>query len=161
MKPITGRFVLGVTVAFFGTVLAANIVMMRIAISTMPGVNVDSAYSASLAYEKEIANARRQDQRDWTVNAHVERTRDGNAMLQIDARDAKGKPITGLSVQCRFERPADRRGDISVSLDESGGGAYRGIVPGIAAGQWDLVIESRAADQVVFMSKNRMNLGHE
>ena len=43
-------------VAFFGVVIGVNIVMMRLAIQTLPGTEVDSAYSASLAYEKEIAD---------------------------------------------------------------------------------------------------------
>ena len=35
-------------VAFFGVVIGVNLVMMRLAIKTLPGTEVDSAYSASL-----------------------------------------------------------------------------------------------------------------
>ena len=72
-KPLTGRKVFFMLVAFFGVVIGVNMVMMRLAIQTLPGTEVDSAYSASLAYEKEIAAARDQNARNWKVDAHVER----------------------------------------------------------------------------------------
>ena len=50
-KPLTGRKVLFLLVAFFGVVIAVNLVMMKLAIQTLPGTEVDSAYSASLASE--------------------------------------------------------------------------------------------------------------
>ena len=58
-KPLTGRKVLFVLLAFFGVVIGVNMIMMRLAIQTLPGTDVDSAYSASLAYENEIAAASR------------------------------------------------------------------------------------------------------
>jgi nitrogen fixation protein FixH len=64
-KPLTGGKVLLMLGAFFGVVIAVNMVMMRFAIQTLPGTEVDSAYSASLAYEKEIATARDQSARMW------------------------------------------------------------------------------------------------
>ena len=72
-KPLTGGKVFLMLVAFFGVVIGVNMVMMRLAIQTLPGTEVDSAYSASLAYEKEIATARDQSARNWKVDAHVER----------------------------------------------------------------------------------------
>ena len=51
-KPLTGGKVLAMLIAFFGVVIGVNMIMMRLAIQTMPGTDVDSAYAASLAYEK-------------------------------------------------------------------------------------------------------------
>ena len=64
-RPLTGKVVLAVLVAFFGIVFGVNGLMMTLAIKTLPGTEVDSAYAASLAYEREIAAARGQDQRGW------------------------------------------------------------------------------------------------
>ena len=83
-KPLTGGKVLLMLIAFFGVVIGVNMVMMRLAIQTLPGTEVDSAYSASLAYEKEIAAARDQNARNWKVDAHVERGPAGR-------RDAAGR----------------------------------------------------------------------
>ena len=106
-KPLTGGKVFLMLVAFFGVVIAVNLVMMRFAIQTLPGTEVDSAYSASLAYEKEIATARDQSARNWKVDAHVERSGQGGATLQVEARDSFGRPMSGPEVS-RPVRAADR-----------------------------------------------------
>ncbi len=157
-RPLTGRMVLVMLIAFFGIVIGVNLVMMRLAIQTLPGTEVDSAYGASLAYEKEIATAREQAERNWKVDAHVERSGQGSATLQVEARDSTGRPVTGLTFEGRFERPTDRRADLPVTLTEVGIGIYRGNAPDIAPGQWDLVLEGVSRGQRMFLSKNRVVL---
>ena len=157
-KPLTGRKVLFVLLAFFGVVIGVNMIMMRLAIQTLPGTDVDSAYSASLAYENEIAAARDQNTRNWKVDAHIQRSADGGATLQVEARDNSGEPMSGVKFHGRFERPTDRRADQSVALAETGIGFYRGSAPQIAPGQWDLVLEGDAAGRRMFLSKNRVLL---
>ena len=157
-RPITGRMVLFITVSFFAVVIGVNLVMMRLAIQTLPGTEVDSAYSASLAYGKEIATARDQSERNWKVDAHVERSGQGGATLQVEVRDNTGRPMSGLSFHGRFERPTDRRADRPVELAETGIGIYRGSAETIAPGQWDLVLEGVSAGQRMFLSKNRVLL---
>jgi nitrogen fixation protein FixH len=157
-KPLTGRKVLFILVAFFGVVIGVNMIMMRLAIQTLPGTEVDSAYSASLAYEKEITAAHDQNARNWKVSAHIQRGPDGGAILEVEARDNSGMPMSGLQFQGRFERPTDRRADQPVGLAEAGGGIYRGSAPLIAPGQWDLVLEGDAAGRRMFLSKNRVVL---
>jgi len=157
-RPITGRMVFFMMVAFFGVVIGVNLVMMRLAIQTLPGTEVDSAYGASLAYGKEIATARDQSDRNWKVDAHVERSGRGGATLQVDVRDSLGRPMSGLTFQGRFERPTDRRADLPVALAETGIGIYRGSAEAIAPGQWDLVLEGVASGQRLFLSKNRVLL---
>jgi nitrogen fixation protein FixH len=158
LSPLTGGKVLFMLVAFFGVVVGVNMIMMRLAIQTLPGTEVDSAYSASLAYEKEIAAAHDQNARNWKVDARVQRGPDGGATLQVEARDDSGKPMSGLKFQGRFERPTDRRADQPVALAEVASGIYRGSAPLIAPGQWDLVLEGDAAGQRIFLSKNRVLL---
>jgi nitrogen fixation protein FixH len=157
-KPLTGAKVLFMLLAFFGVVIGVNMIMMRLAIQTLPGTDVDSAYSASLAYEGEIAAAHDQNARNWKVDAHIQRGRDGGATLQVEVRDDSGKPMSGLKFQGRFERPTDRRADLPVALAETAIGIYRGSAPMIAPGQWDLVLEGDAAGQRMFLSKNRVVL---
>ena len=157
-RPITGRMVFFMMVAFFGVVIGVNLVMVRLATQTLPGTEVDSAYSASLAYGKEIATARDQSERNWKVDAHVERSGQGGATLQVEARDSSGRPMSGLKFHGRFERPTDRRADLPVALAEVGIGIYRGSADAVASGQWDLVLEGVAAGQRLFLSRNRVLL---
>ncbi len=157
-RPITGRFVLITLVAFFAVVIGVNALMMRLAISTLPGTEVDSAYGASLAYQKEINAAHEQNARGWNVDAHVERQSDGNATLTLHAKDARGAPLAGLTFSGQLERPTDRRADQRLDVVESGKGDYRGTARGVAPGQWDLVIEADAGGKRLFLSHNRIVL---
>ncbi|MGA7809338.1 FixH family protein [Bradyrhizobium sp.] len=157
-KPLTGGKVLLILVAFFGVVIGVNVYMAKVAISTLPGTDVDSSYTASLGYEKEIAAARDQNARHWQVDAHVQRDAAGAATLQVEARDKSGKPVTGLKFQGVLERPTDKRYDLPLELAEVGIGIYRGSAPSVAPGQWDLVLQGDAAGQRMFLSVNRIEL---
>ncbi len=157
-KPLTGRKVLVMLLAFFGVIIGVNMTMMRLAIETLPGTEVDSAYSAGLGYEKEIMAAYDQDVREWKVDAHVQRDGNGGATVQVVAKDRDGKPMSGLKFLGRFERPTDKRADLAIELGEVGTGVYRGIAETIAPGQWDLVLEGDASGRRMFLSKNRLIL---
>ena len=157
-RPITGRFVFIAVVSFFAVVISVNVVMMRLAIATLPGTEVDSAYSAGLAYQKEIQAAQAQNDRNWKVDAHIERASDGTARVALEAKAPDGKPLAGLSVFGRLERPTDRRADQAFDISESGGGSYAGIARSVAAGQWDLVIEADRDGRRLFLSRNRVVL---
>lgn len=157
-RPLTGTKVFLMLVAFFGVVIGVNVTMMKLAIATLPGTDVDSPYAAGLTYDREISAAHEQAARNWRVNAHIERSKDGGAALQVDARDAGGRPLSGLKFGGRLERPTDKRADLEVELTESGIGIYRGNAAAVAPGQWDLVIEGESRGARVFMSRNRVIL---
>ena len=157
-KPLTGTKVFLMLVAFFALVIGVNATMMKLAIATLPGTEVDSAYAAGLTYDREISAAQDQALRKWKVNAHIERRNDGGALVQVEARDAGGQQISGLKFGGRLERPTDKRADLAVELTESGIGLYRGNAAEVAPGQWDLVIEGEARGARVFLSRNRVIL---
>lgn len=157
-REITGRFVLIAVVSFFLVVIGVNVVMMRLAITTLPGTEVESAYSAGLAYQKEIQAAHEQNARGWKVDAHIDRKPDGGAVIVLHASDAGSAPLTGLAFSGHFERPTDRRADQPLQVVERGEGDYRGTAKGMAPGQWDLVIEADADGKRMFLSHNRVVL---
>jgi nitrogen fixation protein FixH len=158
MKPLTDTKVFLILVAFFAVVIGVNVTMMKLAIATLPGTDVDSPYAAGLGYEKEIAAARGQAARNWQVDARIQRNADGGAMVRIEARDATGRPVTGLKFLGRLERPTDKRADLPVGLAEIGIGVYGGQASAVAPGQWDLVLEGDARGERMFMSRNRVIL---
>ena len=156
-SPLTGWKVLLYLVGFFGVVFAVNGVMVYEALSTLTGVDTDSAYQAGRMYENDVEMARAQEARRWRIDAKVTPSADGERRLDIDARDAAGQPLRGLVATAVFERPTDRRLDRSVEVAEVAPGRFDGSAR-IAAGQWDLVIElSRQGDRL-FRSKNRLIL---
>jgi nitrogen fixation protein FixH len=157
-KRLTGRTVLFYVLGFFGVVIGVNVLMMKLAIDTMPGLEVDSSYRAGNAYNAEIAAARSQSARQWRIAGHLERGADGRTFLEVEARDHGGAPLTGLSFAARLDRPIDKRADRSVALREQGLGIYRGEAENLAPGQWDLVLEADKGSERLFLSKNRVEL---
>ena len=159
-KPLTGRMVLVMLLAFFGVVIGVNRLMMKLAIQTLPGTEVDSAYSASLAYEKEIAAARDQDARDWKVDAHVERSPKGGATLRVEARDATAVPMSGPELLRAASSGRPTSAPISRStLAEIGDRHLSRQATGVsrrASGIW--CSKAISAGQRVFLSKNRVVL---
>jgi nitrogen fixation protein FixH len=157
-KPLTGSMVLLWILLFFGVVISVNVTMMTLAIKTLPGVDDDNAYADGLAYNQNIAAARAQDARHWQVSAHVERDANGPGSIVVSAHDAKGAALLGLLFKAVLERPADRRADLSVALSDRGAGSYRGSIEGVAAGQWELVLEGYRGAERMFLSRNRLDL---
>jgi nitrogen fixation protein FixH len=157
-RPLTGRRVLTYLVAFFAVIFLANGALVKFALDTLPGTEVDSAYRASLAFNGEVARAKAQTQRGWRVAAHVERNADGGARLRIDARDAAGAPLGGAGFTARLSRPADQRGDRVFALTEREAGIFTGDAGAVDAGQWDLIIESMRGAERVYLSRSRLVL---
>jgi nitrogen fixation protein FixH len=157
-RKLTGRTVLLSILAFFAVIIGVNVTMMILAIKTLPGTEVDNAYGAGLAYNREISAAQAQDARGWRVAGQVERKPDGHGNVGIEARDATGAPLTGLAFSARLSRPTDQRADHRIALTERERGVYRGTADNVAAGQWDLVIEADRGSERVFLSRSRLML---
>ena len=104
---IGGSTVLLSLLAFFGVVIGANVVMATLAITTMPGTEVESPYLAGIKYNSEIIAAREQAARGWRMTSHVDRDADGRAVVKVAARDRDGAPLTGLAVMVRLARPTE------------------------------------------------------
>ena len=150
--PLTGARVLLILVAFFGVIGAVNAVMVFDAISTFRGEVVDHPFEAGLAYDADIAAAKAQAERRWKVDVAL-----GVGSLGVTFHDSKGQPISGLTVTGRFAAPADMSRDAKFTLEETGYGVYAGATPP-PAGVWDLTIVARRDGEIVFQSKNRVDL---
>jgi nitrogen fixation protein FixH len=156
-KKLTGRVVFVAVTTFFLAIMGVNLTMIALAIRTLPGTDVESAYRASLAYGDEIRSAREQAARHWQVSAQVTRQGDG-AEVAIEARDNNGATIADTEFVGRLERPADKRNDQNLEIVSSGNGSFRGSASHVASGQWDLVIEGVQMGHRVFASRNRIVL---
>jgi nitrogen fixation protein FixH len=156
IRPITGRFVLVCLIAFFAVISLVNGIMIRAAVTTFGGVETSSSYQAGLAYGREAAAAQAQNALRWQVKAAVQPTA-GNTLVDIDARDAEGVPLSGLQATALLSHPTDRRADRAVELSEDASGRFRGTAHRIA-GQWDLVIELSRGGERLFRSRNRVVL---
>jgi len=155
-RPLTGRAVLLCLVGFFGVVALANAIMIRAAVSTFGGVETSSSYQAGLAFERDAAAARAQDELHWQVKANVLPTGD-EVVFEIDARDAADRPLTGLEASVTLHHPTDRRADQRVTVSESAAGHFRGTTARFA-GQREVRIELSRGGERLFRSENRVVL---
>jgi len=154
-RQLTGRMVLAMMVAFFAVIIGVNGFMAHEALSTFRGMDADSAYKAGQQFEHEVAAAHAQEAEHWQVDAKVTPAADGGVLLDVAARDASGKPLSGLAATAVFARPTDRHLDRSMPVTEDAPGHFHGNAV-VAAGQWDLILEfSRDGDRL-FRSKNRV-----
>jgi len=153
---LTGWMVLLYLLMFFGVTTGVNGVMIYEALSTMRGVDTESAYQAGRMFERDVARREAQDALHWQVDAKLTPASDGTR-VELVARDEAGRPLTGMSASAGFERPTDRGMDRNIALTEGSPGQFHGKTE-LAPGQWDLVIEISRQGQQLFRSKNRVVL---
>jgi nitrogen fixation protein FixH len=143
-------------VAFFAVVALVNAIMVGAAVTTFSGVETGSAYQAGQDFKYDAQAARAQEERHWQVQAVV-RIADDGTLIEIDARDAAGKPLAGLDAVARLHHPTDRRADLTVALSQDVSGHFRGTAA-LLAGQWDVLIDLSRDGARVFRSRNRVVL---
>lgn len=154
-RPLTGRMVLFMLLAFFGVVIAVNLTMLRLASSTFSGLGDKNAYIAGLSHNRALAEARDQDRRGWRIEANLERSAPGRSIVSVVRADAGAYAKVDVSV--RFEHPASSRLDRVIALAPLGANAWRAAVD-LPAGVWDIVIEMRSAGAIVFLSRDRITV---
>lgn len=155
-RPVTGRTVLACLIAFFAVVFAANGILVGAAVSTFSGLETSSSYQAGLTFARDAAAAHAQDELHWQVKANV-RAAPGKTLVEIAARDAAGRPLSGLQATARLSHPNDKRADQDVSLSEETTGQFRGTAESVV-GQWDVIIELSRDGERLFRSRNRVVL---
>ncbi len=151
-RPITGRTVLAIFLAFFGVVFTANFFLVRAALDSFGGVETDSSYKAGLDFKNDEIAAAAQAARHWEVDAHVDRS-----SFRLKALSAEGQPLSGLALSAALHHPSDRRLDAPITTTPAGPGAWTGTLEA-SPGQWNLVIELTRDGERVFRSVNRVVL---
>jgi nitrogen fixation protein FixH len=157
-RPLTGRTVLFALIGFFAVVIGVNGVMMALAIGTMPGLEAEKPYQAGIGYNAEIETARAQAARNWKVTSHVRRGTGGQTVVRVEAYDATGVPLPGLTVTVRLRRPTDQRADRTLWLGEGDKGIYLGDAANVAPGAWEIELDAERGPERVFRSRNRITL---
>ncbi|MEK6541026.1 MAG: FixH family protein [Pseudomonadota bacterium] len=140
-RPITGRRVAMWFVAFFGIVIAVNLLMARLAIGTFGGTVVDNSYVASQRYNEWLAAGRVQAALGWSVTA--ERGPSGHVVVQLLGRD--GRAVPGATINVVASHPLGGAADRPMHF-AGADGRFVSTAP-LPAGRWQLRIEaSKGAD---------------
>lgn len=131
-RPLSGRSVLMMFLAFFGVIFAVNAYFVVVALRTGTGVVAVEPYRKGLAYNQRIAADERQAALGWTADVSVATT--GAMVVAIATRD--GHPVEGRSVRGLLARPSTDRSDRTIQLVETKPGRYEGVFGALEAGNW-------------------------
>lgn len=129
-REFKGWHMAAIMVAFFGVVIAVNLVMARSAIRTFGGAVVENSYVASQRYNGWLAEGRAQARLGW--RAQVRGEPGGLLAVRLAAPDG---PVTGAEVSVEVEHPLGRLPGRSFTLTSKGDGRY--VAPhALTPGRW-------------------------
>lgn len=131
-KPLTGRKVLMIAVAFFGTVIAVNVFMATKAIRTFPGLEVSNSYVASQVFDKELAAQRGLG---WTLGHRYE-----NGRLVLSFRDKDGQPVVVERLSALIGRTTEAAEDKTPDFTPQGGDYVAEV--DLPKGKWMILLEA-------------------
>lgn len=129
VRPLTGRKVLIIVLAFFGVIISVNAYMMVNAIGGFPGLVEKHPYVASQKFD---ATRNAQIAQGWRAELGWQ-----DGALTGTLTDRSGAPIRGLVVTADIARPATLQGEQIVTLVPQGGhpGVYAADLD-LAPGRW-------------------------
>ena len=136
-RTFTGRHMLAICIAFFGTVIAVNLVMATLATRTFGGTVVDNSYVASQHFNRWLDEADAERQLGWKI---VAQRRDGRLSLGLSGRQA---PLSDTYITAVAEHPLGREKDILLHFRAVGEGRFLSA-EALPAGRWRLKLDIRA-----------------
>jgi len=147
---LTGWHVLAMLVSFFAVVIGVDVAFTVLAVRTFPGQVSVTPYEDGLLYNKKLEQIAAQERLGWRAAAAP-----GADVVAVEMRDAQDRPLGGLTLRGRLERPATEVGKISLAFREAAPGRYVADAKGLA-GTWDLTVFAHDAGQNSFEAERRL-----
>lgn len=120
-RRFTGWHMLAALLLMFGTIIAVNVVMASVAVSTFGGRVVDNSYVASQRFNGWLAQARAQEALGWTIE--LSRSKGGRLELRTNA--PAGAVVTGIA-----EHPLGREESRALRFTGNNGSFSAAAPPG-------------------------------
>lgn len=147
---VKGWHVLAGVTAFFAVVIGVDASFTVIALRTFPGQVSVTPYEDGLLYNRRIAQLEAQERLGWRAAAEA-----APGEVVMDFRDRDGRPLRGLTVSGRLERPATELGRVALTFTEAAPGRY--VAPaGRLSGAWDLTAEAAGPTGGAFSAERRL-----
>jgi len=129
-KPFTGRKAASIIVLFFGVIIAVNGLMLTLAVQSFGGLVVANSYVASQNFNENIAAARAQPIRGWSLDLVT----DAQAVT-LTVQDRDGAALRDLGITLTLARPTHGRETATLDLIEAAPGIYTAPVA-LSPGRW-------------------------
>jgi nitrogen fixation protein FixH len=137
------RWIPWMFVVFFAVVFGANGMLVYFAAASWTGLETKEYYIKGLTYNRTLEDVARQRELGWKGKLALRSAAKGGHELVVELRDAKGRGLSGGTVQADFVRPTHTGYDFSVDLADRGKGRYRAAVAPPLLGQWDVRVTVR------------------
>lgn len=143
-SPFTGRHMTAIMIAFFGTVIAVNLLMAVLATGTFGGTVVDNSYVASQRFNGWLAQARAQEAMGWQEQTGLDGERRILLSLSHVSAGENGGPVSGATVTAIARHPLGRAPERTIGFGEISTGRYR-AGQALPAGRWIVHFSIRSA----------------
>lgn len=147
---LRGWHVLAMVCGFFAVVIGVDGAFAYLALKTHPGQVSVTPYEDGLLYNRHIAQMTAQDRLGWRAAAATEPGR-----VVVEFRDRADRPLSGLAITGKLERPATEAGRITTRFVETAPGRYEAQL-GQVHGAWDLTAKARDAHGAMFLAERRL-----
>ncbi|WP_310541127.1 FixH family protein [Phenylobacterium sp.] len=148
---LKGLHVLGLFVGFFLVVIVVNVVFTVMAIRTYPGEVSRTPYEDGVAYNVKLAQLDAQSRLGWRAAAQA----GPKGAVVVTFRDRAGRPLSGLRVAAKLQRPATESGRKDALLAEIAPGTYSARLGGLS-GAWDLSLLAQDPAGARFEAERRL-----
>jgi nitrogen fixation protein FixH len=136
-RSFTGWHMAASLIAFFGVVIAVNILMARFAIGSFGGTVVDNSYVASQNYNDWLAEAEAQAKLGWTTRISLDPQRRVILILSKNERPLSQVTSEGVAIH-----PLGRAASMPLTFQQTATGQYRSI-EALPAGRWRVQLTLR------------------
>lgn len=138
-------------IAWVGLIIvfvAANGVMIFLAIQTSPGLVVEDYYDRGQDYERSMLTRMSRDA-GWHARLDVpsDVAAGRTSPVRFSVVDRAGTPIEAESVTLYAYRPSDARYDFDLPMEAEGAGLYRADVRFPLIGVWDVLASVKRGDE--------------
>ncbi|MGB3832187.1 MAG: FixH family protein [Mesorhizobium sp.] len=115
----TGRHMLFIMLAFFGVIIAVNVLMATFARTSWTGLVVENTYVASQEFNHKAAEGRAQAALHWKGRLSI-----AEGAVRYELADASGSRIAPRAVTVFFRHPAYEMQDRTIRLERAADGAF-------------------------------------
>lgn len=154
---LTGWHVLAMFGAFFGGMMAVNILFVVLALKTFSG-EADHAYINGLKFNETLAAQARQAELGWTMSLGLERPTGGGAILEARLLDRNQQPLSGAKMAGMIGRTTDSNEDRALQFSETQPGVYRAVIDQIKPGRWKFSATAQIAGVPQFSTETILSL---
>jgi nitrogen fixation protein FixH len=130
----------------FGIIIAANGIMIFIALSSWTGLTTQNAYEEGVAYNEALREREAQLGLGWDLALDVGTPGARVAEVAVALTGPDGNPLIADQVRVGFVRPTHEGYDSIVTLDGQGDGTYTRTVQLPLAGLWELRIAAQKGE---------------